>query len=169
MVDMAELWSPIRLTLALAAITTVLLLVVRHADRLVAGALARALEGGGRGGRRAAAGAAADRAGLLSADRLGPERSGRLRSAASSALRTLAFTFDGLVIGSVLYSLPFVVQPIRIAFEAFGERPLEVAATLRRLALGRLLVGRACRSRAPASSPARCSASPTRSASSAWC
>jgi molybdate transport system permease protein len=45
--------------------------------------------------------------------------------------RTLAFSFPGLVIGSVLFSLPFVVQPIRNAFEAFGERPLEVAATLR--------------------------------------
>jgi molybdate transport system permease protein len=45
--------------------------------------------------------------------------------------RTLAFTFTGLVIGSVLYSMPFVVQPIRNAFEAFGDRPLEVAATLR--------------------------------------
>ncbi|MEI6986160.1 MAG: molybdate ABC transporter permease subunit [Rhodospirillaceae bacterium] len=44
---------------------------------------------------------------------------------------SLAFTFPGLVIGSVLYSMPFVVQPIRNAFEAFGERPLEVAATLR--------------------------------------
>ena len=45
--------------------------------------------------------------------------------------RTLAFSFAGLVIGSVLYSMPFVVQPIRNAFEAMGERPLEVAATLR--------------------------------------
>ena len=45
--------------------------------------------------------------------------------------RTLAFTFEGLVIGSVVYSLPFVVQPIRNAFEAVGDRPLEVAATLR--------------------------------------
>lgn len=45
--------------------------------------------------------------------------------------RTLAFTFEGLVIGSVIYSLPFMVQPIRNAFEAMGERPLEVAATLR--------------------------------------
>ena len=44
---------------------------------------------------------------------------------------TLAFTFPGLVMGSVLYSMPFVVQPIRNAFEAIGERPLEVAATLR--------------------------------------
>jgi molybdate transport system permease protein len=45
--------------------------------------------------------------------------------------RTLAFTFEGLVIGSVVYSLPFVVQPIRNAFAAMGARPLEVAATLR--------------------------------------
>jgi molybdate transport system permease protein len=46
-------------------------------------------------------------------------------------LGTLPFTFPGLVVGSVIYSLPFVVQPIRNAFEAMGERPLEVAATLR--------------------------------------
>jgi len=46
-------------------------------------------------------------------------------------LRSLAFTFEGLVVGSVIYSMPFVVQPIRNAFEAFGDRPLEVAATLR--------------------------------------
>lgn len=43
----------------------------------------------------------------------------------------LPFTFSGLVIGSVIYSLPFMVQPLRNAFEALGERPLEVAATLR--------------------------------------
>lgn len=46
-------------------------------------------------------------------------------------IRTLAFTFSGLVIGSVIYSLPFAVQPIRNAFEAMGARPLEAAATLR--------------------------------------
>jgi molybdate transport system permease protein len=46
-------------------------------------------------------------------------------------VRTLAFTFAGLVIGSVIYSLPFAVQPLRSAFEAIGERPLEAAATLR--------------------------------------
>ncbi|OQA33875.1 MAG: Sulfate transport system permease protein CysT [Betaproteobacteria bacterium ADurb.Bin341] len=43
----------------------------------------------------------------------------------------LPFTFGGLVIASVFYSMPFVVQPIQNAFEAMGERPLEVAATLR--------------------------------------
>jgi molybdate transport system permease protein len=45
-------------------------------------------------------------------------------------VRTLAFTFEGLVIGSVVYSLPFAVQPLRNAFHAIGERPLEAAATL---------------------------------------
>lgn len=45
-------------------------------------------------------------------------------------VRTLAFTFTGLVIGSLFYSLPFAVQPLRTAFEAIGDRPLEVAATL---------------------------------------
>ena len=44
---------------------------------------------------------------------------------------TLAFTFTGLVIGSVIYSLPFVVQPLQDAFASIGRRPLEVAATLR--------------------------------------
>ncbi len=43
----------------------------------------------------------------------------------------LPFSFAGLVIGSVLYSMPFVVQPLQNAFEAIGDRPLEVAATLR--------------------------------------
>lgn len=43
----------------------------------------------------------------------------------------LAFTFTGLVIGSVFYSLPFVVQPLQTAFHSIGRRPLEVAATLR--------------------------------------
>ncbi len=43
----------------------------------------------------------------------------------------LAFSFAGMVIGSVIYSLPFVVQPLQNAFRAIGPRPLEVAATLR--------------------------------------
>ncbi|GAB4358803.1 MAG: molybdate ABC transporter permease subunit [Oricola sp.] len=46
-------------------------------------------------------------------------------------LRTLAFTFAGLVAGSVVYSLPFMVQPVRSAFKSVGEAPMEVAATLR--------------------------------------
>lgn len=49
----------------------------------------------------------------------------------SIGLGTLTFSFTGLVIGSVLYSMPFVVQPLQNAFVAIGPRPLEVAATLR--------------------------------------
>jgi molybdate transport system permease protein len=44
---------------------------------------------------------------------------------------TLSFTFTGLLIGSIIFSLPFAVQPIQHAFEAIGPRPMEVAATLR--------------------------------------
>ena len=46
-------------------------------------------------------------------------------------LGTLPFTFWGLVVGSVCYSMPFVVQPLQNAFAAIGRRPLEMAATLR--------------------------------------
>lgn len=61
---------------------------------------------------------------------MGPEGPvGRLTQALGIGL--LPFTFAGLVIASILYSLPFAVQPIQQAFEAIGERPLEVAATLR--------------------------------------
>lgn len=49
----------------------------------------------------------------------------------SLGLGLLPFSFAGLVVGSVLYSMPFVVQPLQNAFEAIGERPLEAAATLR--------------------------------------
>lgn len=51
----------------------------------------------------------------------------------------LAFTFTGLVVGSVFYSLPFVVQPLQSAFASLGSRPLEVAATLRASPLDRFL------------------------------
>jgi molybdate transport system permease protein len=53
------------------------------------------------------------------------------RLSESLGLGSLAFTFSGLVIGSVFYSLPFVVQPLQNTFSAIGKRPLEVAATLR--------------------------------------
>jgi len=49
----------------------------------------------------------------------------------SIGLGLLPFTFGGLVVASVVYSLPFMIQPLQNAFEAIGERPLEVAATLR--------------------------------------
>ncbi|OOY52714.1 molybdenum ABC transporter permease subunit [Solemya velum gill symbiont] len=60
---------------------------------------------------------------------LGPE--GPLGNLTTTlGLGTLPFTFAGLVVGSVIYSMPFVVQPIRNAFESIGKRPMEVAATL---------------------------------------
>jgi len=46
-------------------------------------------------------------------------------------LGVLSFSFSGLLLGSVIFSLPFAVQPMQYAFEAIGKRPLEVAATLR--------------------------------------
>lgn len=49
----------------------------------------------------------------------------------SLGLGLLPFSFEGLVVGSVIYSMPFVVQPLQNAFEAIGEGPLEAAATLR--------------------------------------
>jgi len=48
-----------------------------------------------------------------------------------AGVRSFAFTFEGLILGSVISSLPFMVQPVRNSFEAMGRRPLEVAATLR--------------------------------------
>ncbi len=56
---------------------------------------------------------------------------------AQLGLGTLPFTFGGIIVASVLYSLPFVVQPLQTAFAAIGERPLEVAATLRASPLNR--------------------------------
>jgi molybdate transport system permease protein len=53
--------------------------------------------------------------------------------------RPFAFTFTGLVVGSVFYSLPFVVQPLQDAFARVGRRPLDVAATLRASPLDRFL------------------------------
>jgi molybdate transport system permease protein len=52
------------------------------------------------------------------------------RATHALGLGTLPFTFTGLVVGSTLYSLPFVVQPLQNAFEAIGARPFEVASTL---------------------------------------
>jgi len=43
---------------------------------------------------------------------------------------SIAFTFSGLVVGSVIYSLPFVVQPLQNSFASIGKQPMEVAATL---------------------------------------
>ena len=48
----------------------------------------------------------------------------------SLGLGLLTFSFPGLVVGSVIYSLPFAVQPLQSVFESIGNRPMEVAATL---------------------------------------
>jgi molybdate transport system permease protein len=125
-----ELWSPVRLTLELASLTTILLLIV---GTPVAWWLARSKA---RWKEAVAAIVALPLVlpptvlGFYLLIALGPDGPGGWMGG-FFGLRSLAFTFEALVIGSVLYSMPFVVQPIRIAFEAFGDRPLEVAATLR--------------------------------------
>ena len=130
MLDFAELWSPIRLTLELATVTTLVLLII---GTPIAWWLARSKS---RWKEAVAAVVALPLVlpptvlGFYLLILLGPEGPGGWIAGLFGG-RTLAFTFEGLVIGSVLYSMPFVVQPIRNAFEAFGERPLEVAATLR--------------------------------------
>jgi molybdate transport system permease protein len=125
-----HLWSPVRLTLELATLTTMLLLLL---GTPIAWWLARSRARW----KEAVATIVALPLGLPPTVLgfyllllLGPNGPG---GAVGSifGLRSLAFTFEGLVVGSVIYSMPFVVQPIRNAFEAFGSRPLEVAATLR--------------------------------------
>jgi molybdate transport system permease protein len=130
MLDAAELWPPIRLTLQLASLSTILLLLV---GTPVAWWLARSKA---RWKEAVAAVVAMPLVlpptvlGFYLLIALGPSGAGGLIAPLWGA-RTLAFTFEGLVLGSVIYSLPFVVQPIRNAFEAIGDRPFEVAATLR--------------------------------------
>jgi molybdate transport system permease protein len=130
MLSLGELWPPIRLTLELAAITTTLLLIV---GTPIAWWLARSKAVW----KEAVAVVVAlplvlppTVLGFYLLIFLGPDGPGGFFASFWGA-RTLAFTFEGLVIGSVIYSMPFVVQPIRNAFEAFGDRPLEAAATLR--------------------------------------
>lgn len=126
----AEIWVAVRLTVALAAVTTVVLLVL---GTPLAWWLARP---GGWWKEGVAAVVALPLVlpptvlGFYLLVLLGPDGPGG-RIAGLWGGRTLAFTFPGLVIGSVIYSMPFVVQPIRNAFAAIGARPLEVAATLR--------------------------------------
>ncbi len=123
-------WSAIRLTLELASLTTVILLLL---GTPLAWWLARA-----RSWWKGPAGALValplvlppSVLGFYLLVTLGPDGPiGKLTQ--SLGLGVLPFTFGGLVVGSVLYSMPFVVQPIQNAFEAIGERPLEAAATLR--------------------------------------
>ena len=130
MLELSQLWSPIRLTLVLATITTVLLLLV---GTPIGWWLARSKA---RWKEAVAAVVAMPLVlpptvlGFYLLLLLGPSGPGGWIAGLRGA-RTLAFTFEGLVLGSVIYSMPFVVQPIRTAFEAIGDRPLEVAATLR--------------------------------------
>lgn len=126
----SEIWQPVRLTIELASITTAILLVV---GTPIAWWLARSRSWW----KEAVATLVAiplvlppTVLGFYLLVALGPSGPGGVLAALWGA-RTLAFTFTGLIIGSVLFSMPFVVQPIRNAFEAIGERPLEAAATLR--------------------------------------
>lgn len=127
-------FAAIRLTLELAAVTTAILLVI---GTPVAWWLART-----RSAWKGAVGAVVALPlvlpptviGFYLLVTMGPHGPvGQLTQALGLGL--LPFSFAGLVVGSVFYSLPFVVQPLQQAFEAIGERPLEVAATLRAGAL----------------------------------
>ncbi len=125
-----EIWTAIGLTIQLATLTTIILLIV---GTPIAWWLARSRAWWKEG---VAAVIAMPLVlpptvlGFYLLLILGPDGPGG-RLAGLWGARTLAFTFGGLVIGSVVYSTPFVVQPIRNAFEAMGDRPMEVAATLR--------------------------------------
>jgi molybdate transport system permease protein len=126
----ADVWQPVRLTIELATVTTLVLLLI---GTPIAWWLARSRA---RWKEAVAAVVAMPLVlpptvlGFYLLLALGPNGPGGVIAGLWGG-RTLAFTFAGLVIGSVFYSMPFVVQPIRNAFAAIGERPLEVAATLR--------------------------------------
>jgi molybdate transport system permease protein len=125
-----DIWITTRLTIELAAITTVILLMV---GTPIAWWLARSRAWWKEGVATIVALPLVlppTVLGFYLLVALGPSGPGGLLATLWGA-RTLAFTFEGLVIGSIFYSMPFVVQPIRNAFEVIGDRPLEVAATLR--------------------------------------
>ena len=126
----ANIWQPVRLSIELSAITTIALLVI---GTPLAWWLARS-----RAWWKEAVAAIVAMPivlpptvlGFYLLVALGPNGPGGAIASLWGG-RTLAFTFGGLVIASICYSLPFVVQPIRNSFEAMGDRPMEVAATLR--------------------------------------
>ncbi len=126
----AHIWEPVRLTLELATVTTLALIVVATP---LAWWLARSQA---RWKEIVAAVVSLPLVlpptvlGFYLLIALGPDGPGGAVASLWGA-RTLAFTFWGLVIGSIIAAMPFVVQPIRNAFAAVGDRPLEVAATLR--------------------------------------
>jgi|ERR1700722_8957564 molybdate transport system permease protein len=130
METLAHLWPPVRLTLELATITTLTLLVI-------ATPLAWWLAHSKAKGKEIVATIVSlpmvlppTVLGFYILIAIGPDGPGGWVASLWGA-RTLAFTFTGLVIGSVIAGLPTVVQPIRNAFQAVGDRPLEAAATLR--------------------------------------
>ncbi|MDO8359245.1 MAG: molybdate ABC transporter permease subunit, partial [Devosia sp.] len=129
MPTLAEIASPIALTAALASVTTLLLLLI---GTPLAWWLARTKV---RWREPVAALVALPLVlpptviGFYLLIALGPYGPGGVLAPLWGA-RTLAFSFEGLVIGSIVYSLPFMVQPLRVAFEALGEEPIEAAATL---------------------------------------
>ena len=67
---------------------------------------------------------------MESADQFDTESDSYNKTGQADNSSELTFTFPGLVIGSIVYSMPFAVQPLQAAFESIGKRPLEVAATL---------------------------------------
>ena len=125
----ADIWTPVSLTLALATINTLILLVI---GTPIAWWLARSSSR-----YRELIGALVAMPlvlpptvlGFYLLIALGPNGPGGWIAGLWGG-RTLAFSFTGLVIGSVFYSLPFMVQPLRNGFAAIGDDPLEVAATL---------------------------------------
>jgi len=130
METLLHLWPPVRLTLELAAISTLSLLVL-------ATPLAWWLARSKRGWKEVIATIVSlplvlppTVLGFYMLIALGPDGPGGTIASLWGA-RTLAFTFQGLVIGCIVSALPVVVQPIRNAFAAVGDRPLEAAATLR--------------------------------------
>ena len=129
MIEAATIWPPIWLTIKLAGISTAILMVI---GTPIAWWLARSPS---RWTEAVAAVVALPLVlpptvlGFYLLIALGPDGPGGWIAGLFGGV-SLAFTFEGLVIGSVVYSLPFVVQPIRNAFEAIGPRPFEVAATL---------------------------------------
>jgi molybdate transport system permease protein len=126
----SDIWAPIKLTIELATISTLTLLVV-------ATPLAWWLARSKRPWKEVIATIISlplvlppTVLGFYMLIALGPDGPGG-KIANLWGGRTLAFTFQGLVIGCIVSALPLVVQPIRNAFAAIGDRPLEAAATLR--------------------------------------
>ena len=129
MLTFGEVWPAISLTLALATVVTLILLTI---GTPIAWWLARSSAPW----KEAVAAVVAlplvlppTVLGFYLLLALGPNGPGGMLAGLWGA-RTLAFSFPGLIIGSVIFSLPFMVQPLRNAFEAIGDDALEAAATL---------------------------------------